>query len=419
MKIIVAGLGYVGASTAVLLSAGNQVYAIDPDIKKTDALKKGKSPLDDSYMETLFRSGRFSIEVISKRDSVPEDADFVIIAVPTDWSEDTGSIDTHHIENVVRMVEDSHCRAAVVIRSTVPVGFTGMLAEKYPGRTFMICPEFLREGTALWDALHPRRLIIGRPEKDREAVSKANDLARIIKESLKRFRPDDYNEPPAVLFTGTEEAEAAKLFSNTYLAARIAFFNELDAFAEKRGLDSGQIVRCLCMDDRIGDYYNNPSFGYGGYCLPKDAKELLRDTGSEEGSILHAVVCSNELRKDSIANNLMAAASKASGQNERPVIGIYRLTAKAGSEGVRCASILDIMQRLEDQDVSFVVYEPNVMNGEQLEELLPQLDPGKLRLEKDLAAFKDSCHIIAANRRSEELEDMREKVYTRDIFGRN
>lgn len=419
MKIIVAGLGYVGASTAVLLSAGNQVYAIDPDIEKTNAVKQGKSPLNDAYMETLFRTDILSIEVISQRDSVPEDADFVIIATPTDWSDDTGSIDTHHIENVVRLVEDSHSKAAVVIKSTVPIGFTGRLAERHPGRTFLFCPEFLREGTALWDTLHPRRIIIGRSEKDNESVSKASDFAYIMKESLKKFRHNDFDMPPAVLFTGTEEAEAAKLFSNTYLAARIAFFNELDAYSEKCGLNTEQIVRCLCMDDRIGDYYNNPSFGYGGYCLPKDSRQLIKDACSEEGSILHAVVSSNERRKDFIADSLLASASKMSGQNERPVIGIYRLTAKAGSEGIRCASILDIMQRIEDQDNCFVVYEPNVMSEEQLEELLPQLDSGRLRLEKNLAKFKETCHIIAANRWNNELEDVREKVYTRDIFERD
>ena len=418
MKIIIAGLGYVGASTAVLLSAGNRVYAIDPNSKKTNAIKSGHSPLEDSYMESLFQTDKFKIEVLDHDKPIPKDIDFIVIATPTDWSEDIEAFDTHHIENVVRLAEESHSRATVVIRSTVPIGFTKSLAEKYPKRTFIICPEFLREGTALWDAFHPRRIVFGRSETDEEAVAKANKFAQLMREGVKKFRPNDFEEPP-MLFVGTEEAEAIKLFSNTFLAARISFFNEVDSYAEKHGLDSEQIIQGMSMDDRIGNHYNNPSFGYGGYCLPKDTRELLRDTGSEEGSILYAVVYSNELRKDSIAKNLMTAASKASGQNESPVIGIYRLTAKVGSEGIRCASILDIMQRLEDQDVSFVVYEPNVMNEEQLEELLPQLDLGKLRLEKDLVAFKDTCHIIAANRRSEVLEDVREKVYTRDIFGRN
>lgn len=418
MKIIIAGLGYVGASTAVLLSAGNQVYAIDPNSKKTNAIKSGHSPLDDSYMESLFQADNFIIEILDHDKPIPKDIDFIVIATPTDWSEDKEAFDTHHIENVVRLTEESHSRAAVVIRSTVPIGFTKSLAEKYPGRTFIICPEFLREGTALWDAFHPRRLVFGRSEGNEEAVAKARTFANTMRESLKKFRPNDFEEPP-MLFVGTEEAEAIKLFSNTFLAARISFFNELDSYAEKHGLDSEQIIQGMSMDARIGNHYNNPSFGYGGYCLPKDTRELLRDTESEEGSILHAVVYSNELRKDSIANNLIEAATKASGQNERPVIGIYRLTAKTGSEGIRCASILDIMQRLKDQDVSFVVYEPNVMDEVQLEELLPQLDPDKLRLEKDLATFKEVCHIIAANRRSEELEDVREMIYTRDIFGRN
>lgn len=418
MKIIIAGLGYVGASTAVLLSSSNQVYAIDPDMRKTNAVKQGISPLDDSYMESLFQTNGVSIDVLDYKDAIPEDIDFVIIATPTDWSEETKSIDTRHIENVVRVVEESHSRAAVVIRSTVPIGFTKQLEDKYPKRTFIFCPEFLREGTALWDALHPQRIIIGRSEKDEETILKANDFAHIMREGLKKFRPNDFEEPP-MLFVGTDEAEAIKLFSNTFLAARISFFNELDTYAERLGLNSEQIIQGMCMDNRIGDRYNNPSFGYGGYCLPKDARELLRDTGSEEGNILHAVVYSNELRKDSIAKNLMEAASKASGQNERPVIGIYRLTAKAGSEGVRCASILDVMHRLEDRDVSFVVYEPNVKNMEQLEILFPQLNTNKLRLERDLNAFKETCHIIAANRRSEELEDVREKIYTRDIFGKN
>lgn len=419
MKIIVAGLGYVGASTAVLLSGSNQVYAIDSDKEKTNAVKQGKSPLDDSYMETLFRTGRLSIEVIGRNDPIPEDTDFVIIATPTDWSDDTGSFDTHHVENVVRLIEDSHSKAAVVIKSTVPIGFTGRLADKHPGRTFLFCPEFLREGTAMWDTLHPRRIIIGRSENDNEAVSKANGFAQIMRESLKKFRPDDFDESPAVLFTGTEEAEAAKLFSNTYLAARIAFFNELDAYSEKRGLNAEQIIRCLCMDDRIGDYYNNPSFGYGGYCLPKDSRQLIKDTCSEEGSILHAAISSNERRKGFIADSLLASASKLSVQNERPVIGIYRLTAKAGSEGMRNASILDIMQRIKEQNVTLVVYEPGIKDMKQLEKVLPSYDREKLRLEQDLAVFKKICHIIAANRWNDELEDVREKVYTRDIFKRN
>lgn len=330
MKIIITGLGFVGASTAVLLANGNQVQAIDPDTRKTDAVNHGRAPLNDSYMESLFQSDSVSIEVLDYNDSIPENADFVVIAVPTDWSEETKSIDTRHIENVVRVVEESHSRAAVVIRSTVPIGFTKQLEDKYPKRVFIFCPEFLREGHAMWDALHPQRIIIGRSEKDEETILKANDFAHIMREGLKKFRPNDFEEPP-MLFVGTDEAEAIKLFSNTFLAARISFFNELDTYAERLGLNSEQIIQGMCMDNRIGDRYNNPSFGYGGYCLPKDSKELLRDTGSEEGSILHAVVYSNEMRKDSIAKNLIEAATKVSGQKERPVIGIYRLTAKVGS----------------------------------------------------------------------------------------
>ena len=418
MKIIVAGLGFVGASTAVLLAKNNQVLALDPDSNKIQAVLQGRSPLNDPDMETLFDNKEISIGSCSTDNPFTDDVDYLVIAVPTDWSHDTDSIDTHHIENLVHQLEKSDCPAAVVIRSTVPIGFTDTLAKKYPHRSFVYCPEFLQEGTAMYDELHPQRIILGRPTLNDSAVSSASIFAELMINGIKALDPSDY-EYPQVLFMETSEAEAVKLFSNAYLASRISFFNELDGFAETHGLNSESIIRGVCADDRIGDYYNNPSFGFGGYCLPKDSRQLLNDTLSKPGSLIHSIIESNNNRKIAIVENLLAAASAHPDFREQQTIGIYRLTNKHASDGIRSAAILDIVNLLAAHDLSLVIYEPLIHDQSELSKWLPKDSCSKISLASDLDSFKKSCPFIVANRWEDELEDVREKVYTRDIFYRN
>ena len=416
MKIIIAGLGYVGSATAVMFAGQNQVLAMDPNTEKLNAIQNGLSPLKDTTVEAIFRSRKISVQPLPHRESIPADADYVVVAVPTDWSPDQDSFDTHHIEDVVRLVEESHSQAALVIRSTVPVGFTRQLSERFPHRVFLFCPEFLREGSAMQDALYPQRIVIGRCGTQKEAIAKAEIYGNLMKEGIRQLRPKDYTEPP-ILFMETEEAEAVKLFSNTYLAARVAFFNELDAFAEQKGLDAARIIQGVCLDYRIGNIYNNPSFGYGGYCLPKDSRQLRHDAESPAGSLLHAVVKSNENRKSFVAQRLLETARAKAAPGERPVIGFYRLTAKTESEDIRSAAILDITRQLLEEDIFIVLYEPTLTDQSQAAQWFPPAASGRIRLEPDLAAFKEACPVIAANRWDEVLEDVREKVYTRDVFG--
>ena len=421
MKILIVGLGYVGASTAVLLSEKNQVEAMDPDTEKTQAVNQGHAPLIDVEMEAIFQAKGLSIESCNNMQSVSKDADYVVIAVPTDWCPETESIDTRHIETVARMLDQSQSTAAIVIRSTVPVGFTKKLSEQYPNRTFIYCPEFLREGTAMRDVLYPQRIVIGCSQSCEDSMHHAKTFAQLLNDGIRSLRPFDYSEVP-ILFMETDEAEAVKLFSNTYLATRVAFFNELDSFAEKSGMDAGKIILGICTDNRIGDQYNNPGFGYGGYCLPKDSRQLLKDTESPANSLLHAVVESNEQRKKLMAERLLKAAQdtkESLAQGALPIIGIYRLTAKAGSDDIRSASILDIIVHLVMEDVTIVIYEPTVHDKAILEKWVSPSIMEKLKLENDLNTFKSKCHIIAANRWDDVLEDVKDKVYTRDIFGRN
>lgn len=416
MKIIIAGLGYVGSATAVMFAGQNQVLAMDPNTEKLNAIHNGLSPLKDTTIEAVFRSRKISVQPLPPQEIIPAEADYVVVAVPTDWSPDQDSFDTHHIEDVVRLVEESRSQAAIVIRSTVPVGFTRKLSERFPHRVFLFCPEFLREGSAMQDALYPQRIVIGRCGTQKEAIAKAEIYGNLMKEGIRQLRPEDYTEPP-LLFMETEEAEAVKLFSNTYLAARVAFFNELDAFAEQKGLDAARIIQGVCLDYRIGNIYNNPSFGYGGYCLPKDSRQLRHDAESPAGSLLHAVVKSNENRKSFVAQRLLAAARAKAAPEEHPVIGFYRLTAKTESEDIRSAAILDIARQLLEEDIHIVLYEPTLSGHAEAARWFPPAASERIHLEPDLAAFKKACPVIAANRWDEVLEDVREKVYTRDVFG--
>ena len=394
MKIAVAGTGYVGLSLAVLLAQHNQVTAVDVVAEKVACINAGRSPIADRELEEYLAHKPLRLTATTDGDAAYRDAELIVIATPTNYDPDRNNFDTSMVEAVIEQALAVNPAAFLVIKSTVPVGYTEGVCRKYGTKRILFSPEFLREGRALYDNLNPSRIIVGAPADSAEAQEMAHRFAALLLEgSVAQSAP--------CLFSGTTEAEAVKLFSNTYLALRVAYFNELDTYAEIHGLDTRQIIEGVCLDPRIGSYYNNPSFGYGGYCLPKDTRQLLANFDQVPENIIEAIVAANDTRKDFITRRILEKAPR--------VVGIYRLTMKANSDNFRQSSILGIMERLQRAGTEMIIYEPT---------LQADMFAG-CRVEPDLQAFKQQADLIIANRYQQELADVRDRLYTRDLFQRD
>lgn len=395
MKIAVAGTGYVGISNAVLLAQNNTVVTVDIIPEKAEMLNSRRSPIADEYIEKYLAEKELSLSATVDGDSAYTGADIIIIATPTNYDPDKNYFDTSSVESVIEQILKVNDTATIVIKSTVPVGYTVSMRERYGCDRIIFSPEFLREGQALYDNLYPSRIIVGAPQEDEDACRRARQFAELLQQgALKEDIP--------VLFTNPTEAEAVKLFSNTYLALRVAYFNELDTYCEMKGLDSKQIIDGVGLDPRIGSHYNNPSFGYGGYCLPKDTKQLLANFADVPNDIIGAIVSANKTRKTYIADHIAETGAK--------TVGVYRLTMKSNSDNFRQSSIQGIMKRLSKRGVRVIVYEPALKKGQSFFDY---------EVYEDFDRFKAEADIIIANRRSAELSDVADKVYTRDLYSRD